>query len=85
MVTLGISFSHTQLFCAHEFSHDAILRNKATGEQFLKSITDKNKNQVQLLQPFFGLLISALVLHESTGWPIFIVNIGVILCVAIAR
>ncbi|OAB41877.1 hypothetical protein PGLA_14880 [Paenibacillus glacialis] len=34
---------------------------------------------------FFGLLISALVLHESIGWPIFIVNIGVILCVAIAR
>ncbi|MET3212199.1 UNVERIFIED_CONTAM: drug/metabolite transporter (DMT)-like permease [Paenibacillus sp. PvR008] len=41
--------------------------------------------QLQLLQPFFGLLLSALILHESIGWPIFIVNIGVILCVAIAR
>lgn len=41
--------------------------------------------QLQLLQPFFGLLLSALVLHERIGWPIFIVNIGVVLCVAIAR
>jgi len=41
--------------------------------------------QLQLLQPFFGLLLSALVLHESVGWPIFFVNMGVILCVAIAR
>ncbi|ANY69401.1 transporter [Paenibacillus sp. BIHB 4019] len=41
--------------------------------------------QLQLLQPFFGLLLAALVLHESIGWPIFIVNIGVVLCVAIAR
>lgn len=41
--------------------------------------------QLQLLQPFFGLLLSALVLHESIGWPIFIVNIGVVMCVAIAR
>ncbi|MFB7817610.1 DMT family transporter [Paenibacillus chitinolyticus] len=41
--------------------------------------------QLQLLQPFFGLLLSAVVLHESIGWPIFVVNIGVVLCVAIAR
>ncbi|MFD7525960.1 DMT family transporter [Paenibacillus chitinolyticus] len=41
--------------------------------------------QLQLLQPFFGLLLSAVVLHESIGWPIFAVNIGVVLCVAIAR
>lgn len=41
--------------------------------------------QIQLLQPFFGLLLSVLVLHESIGWPIFIVNIGVVLCVSIAR
>ncbi|MBE1442574.1 DMT family transporter [Paenibacillus sp. OAS669] len=41
--------------------------------------------QLQLLQPFFGLLLSALVLHESIGWPIFIVNMGVVLCVAVAR
>jgi drug/metabolite transporter (DMT)-like permease len=41
--------------------------------------------QLQLLQPFFGLLLSALLLHESIGWPIFIVNMGVVLCVAFAR
>ncbi|WP_217558702.1 DMT family transporter [Paenibacillus sp. GbtcB18] len=41
--------------------------------------------QLQLLQPFFGLLLSAVILHESIGWPIFAVNIGVVLCVAIAR
>lgn len=41
--------------------------------------------QLQLLQPFFGLLLSALVLHESIGWPIFIVNIGVVLCVTLAK
>ncbi|MCR8655937.1 DMT family transporter [Paenibacillus endoradicis] len=41
--------------------------------------------QLQLLQPFFGLILSALVLHELIGWPIFIVNIGVVLCVAIAK
>ncbi|WP_372007223.1 DMT family transporter [Paenibacillus chitinolyticus] len=41
--------------------------------------------QLQLLQPFFGLLLSAVVLHESIGWPIFVVNTGVVLCVAIAR
>ncbi|MFE6796187.1 DMT family transporter [Paenibacillus chitinolyticus] len=41
--------------------------------------------QLQLLQPFFGLLLSAVVLHESIGWPIFVVNIGVVLCVAVAR
>lgn len=41
--------------------------------------------QLQLLQPFFGLLLSALVLYESIGWPILIVNSGVVLCVAIAR
>ncbi|NOU64649.1 EamA family transporter [Paenibacillus sp. LMG 31461] len=41
--------------------------------------------QLQLLQPFFGLLLSALVLHESIGWPIFIVNIGVVMCVTFAK
>ncbi|MCY9670715.1 DMT family transporter [Paenibacillus alginolyticus] len=41
--------------------------------------------QLQLLQPFFGLLLSAFVLQESIGWLIFIVNIGVVLCVATAR
>jgi drug/metabolite transporter (DMT)-like permease len=41
--------------------------------------------QLQLFQPFFWLLLSALFLHESIGWPIFIVNSGVILCVACAK
>ncbi|MFJ2043147.1 DMT family transporter [Paenibacillus taichungensis] len=41
--------------------------------------------QLQLLQPFFGLVLSALVLHESIGWSMFAVNIGVVLCVAIAK
>jgi len=41
--------------------------------------------QLQLLQPFFGLLLSALVLHESVGLPVFLFNIGVVLCVAMAR
>lgn len=41
--------------------------------------------QLQLLQPFFGLLLSALVLHESIGWPIFIVNMGVVMCVTFAK
>ncbi|TFE22680.1 DMT family transporter [Cohnella luojiensis] len=41
--------------------------------------------QLQLFQPFFGLILSALVLHESIGWPIFIVNSGVVLCVAFAK
>jgi drug/metabolite transporter (DMT)-like permease len=41
--------------------------------------------QLQLLQPFFGLLLASLVLHEPVGWTIVTVNIAVILCVAIAR
>ncbi|WP_458122716.1 DMT family transporter [Paenibacillus sp. Z3-2] len=41
--------------------------------------------QLQLLQPFFGLLLSALILHESVGWPNFVVNIGVVLCVTFAK
>lgn len=41
--------------------------------------------QLQLLQPFLGLVLSALVLKETIGWLIFVVNTGVVLCVAIAR
>lgn len=41
--------------------------------------------QLQLLQPFFGLLLSALILHESVGWLNFVVNIGVVLCVTFAK
>ncbi|AJY74692.1 DMT family transporter [Paenibacillus beijingensis] len=41
--------------------------------------------QLQLLQPFFGLLLASVVLHEPVGWPIVAVNIAVVLCVALAR
>ncbi|NOU72648.1 EamA family transporter [Paenibacillus sp. LMG 31458] len=41
--------------------------------------------QLQLLQPFFGLLLASLVLHESVSWSIVAVNIAVVLCVAAAR
>lgn len=41
--------------------------------------------QLQLLQPFFGLLLSAVLLDEPIGWPIAIVNACVVLCVAFAK
>ena len=41
--------------------------------------------QLQLLQPLFGLALSALLLHEPVGWPILATTAGVILCVAGAR
>jgi drug/metabolite transporter (DMT)-like permease len=41
--------------------------------------------QLQLLQPFFGLALAALLLHESVSWIMLAVTIGVILCVAGAR
>ncbi|MBB4040936.1 drug/metabolite transporter (DMT)-like permease [Microvirga flocculans] len=41
--------------------------------------------QLQLLQPFFGLLLAALLLHESVGWEMIAVNVAVIACVAGAR
>jgi drug/metabolite transporter (DMT)-like permease len=41
--------------------------------------------QVQLLQPLFGLAVSALLLGEPVGWPMLAVTAGVILCVAGAR
>jgi drug/metabolite transporter (DMT)-like permease len=41
--------------------------------------------QLQLLQPFFGLLLAALLLHEPLGWPIFAVAAAVMLCVGGAK
>lgn len=41
--------------------------------------------QLQLLQPFFGLVLAATLLHEPVGWPMIIVTIAVILCVAGAK
>ncbi len=42
-------------------------------------------SQLQLLQPFFGLILSALLLHEVVGWGIVAVNVAVIACVAGAK
>lgn len=41
--------------------------------------------QLQLLQPFFGLTLSALLLKEAVGWPMIAVTVAVILCVAGAK
>jgi drug/metabolite transporter (DMT)-like permease len=41
--------------------------------------------QLQLLQPFFGLLLAAGLLHEAVSWPMIAVAAGVALCVAGAR
>ena len=42
-------------------------------------------SQLQLLMPLFGLAWSALLLHESVGWPMLWATAGVIVCVAGAR
>jgi len=41
--------------------------------------------QLQLLQPFFGLMLAASLLHESIGWPMIMVTSAVVLCVAGAK
>jgi drug/metabolite transporter (DMT)-like permease len=41
--------------------------------------------QLQLLQPFLGLLLSALLLHDPVGWPLIAAAAGVAICVAGAR
>ncbi|MBZ9653477.1 DMT family transporter [Phyllobacterium lublinensis] len=41
--------------------------------------------QLQLLQPFFGLMLAATLLHEPVGWPMIAVTVAVILCVAGAK
>jgi len=41
--------------------------------------------QLQLLQPFFGLAIAAALLGEPVTWTMFLITVGVILCVFGAR
>jgi drug/metabolite transporter (DMT)-like permease len=41
--------------------------------------------QLQLLQPFFGLVLAALLLHEPVGWSMIAVTAGVVLCVVGAK
>jgi drug/metabolite transporter (DMT)-like permease len=41
--------------------------------------------QLQLLQPFFGLTLAALFLHEPIAWPMIATAVVVVLCVAGAR
>ena len=41
--------------------------------------------QLQLLQPFFGLALSAMLLNETVGWPMIAVSLAVITCVAGAK
>ncbi|CDG39689.1 MULTISPECIES: DMT family transporter [Asaia] len=41
--------------------------------------------QLQLLQPFFGLLLAALFLHEPVAWTVVVSTLIVVLCVAGAK
>jgi drug/metabolite transporter (DMT)-like permease len=41
--------------------------------------------QLQLLQPFFGLMVAALLLKESVSWAMFAVTLGIVVCVAAAK
>ena len=41
--------------------------------------------QLQLLQPFFGLALAALLLNEQVGWAMLAVTLGVVACVAGAK
>ena len=41
--------------------------------------------QLQLLQPFFGLFIAAVLLHEVIEWPMAMVTISAVFCVAGAK
>ncbi|WP_263145433.1 DMT family transporter [Pseudomonas sp. RIT-PI-AD] len=41
--------------------------------------------QLQLLQPFLGLALAALLLHEAIGWPMLAASLAICLCVAAAR
>jgi drug/metabolite transporter (DMT)-like permease len=41
--------------------------------------------QLQLLQPFFGLVLAAALLHESVDWLMVVATAGVVLCVAGAK
>ena len=42
-------------------------------------------SQLQLLQPFFGLILAALLLKETVGWAMIAVNLAVIACVVGAK
>ncbi|MBV6303853.1 DMT family transporter [Candidimonas humi] len=42
-------------------------------------------SQLQLLQPFFGLGLAALLLHETVSWAMLIVTLGAVICVASAK
>jgi len=44
-----------------------------------------NVGQLQLLQPFFGLILAAVFLHESISWSMVASTIVVVLCVAGAK
>jgi drug/metabolite transporter (DMT)-like permease len=41
--------------------------------------------QLQLLQPFFGFILAAAILHETIGWPILLTTLAIVACVAGAR
>lgn len=41
--------------------------------------------QLQLLQPFLGLGLAALLLHETVSWTMLAVTVGAVICVAGAR
>ncbi|MBM7630919.1 DMT family transporter [Geomicrobium sediminis] len=41
--------------------------------------------QIQLLQPFFGLVIAVVLLQETIGLFLVIVNVAVVLCVVLAK
>jgi drug/metabolite transporter (DMT)-like permease len=41
--------------------------------------------QLQLLQPFFGLLLAGLLLHEQIAWSMIAVTAAVVVCVGFAR
>lgn len=41
--------------------------------------------QLQLLQPFFGLMLASLLLHEPVAWTMFAATAVVVLCVAGAK
>lgn len=41
--------------------------------------------QLQLLQPFFGLILAAVFLHEPVAWPMIASTAVVVLCVAGAK
>jgi drug/metabolite transporter (DMT)-like permease len=41
--------------------------------------------QLQLLQPFFGLMLAALLLHEQVSAAMLVVTLGIVACVAAAR